>query len=432
MVPMAFERVGPDDLTILATDKGQVPMNIGAVLVFGSGWDALVVGQELADRLAGIRRFRQRLVRPGLAAGAPVWVDDPDFRAADHLGATDLLGAGDLLNRAADLVCTRLPMSRPLWRMHVFQGLPAGGFAVVMVVHHVLADGMGGLAVLAALADGVPTAPWSPQPGPTTRELRRDAHRRRIAALRSSRATLRTLGQGLREMGFGRQRPSQVVPSSLLRPTSPRRTVRTVTVPLAPVVDAAHRHGATVNDVVLAGVAGTLFKVLAGRGESPGDVVISVPVSARSAGTELGNRVGAVPVAVPDIADPVARLRWILRRTQQAKSAQRGSSAIVLSWLFRILATLGVGQWFVDHQRLVHSFETNLRGPAEVLRLAGAQVEQIVPIAVNPGNVGLSFDVLSYAGGLTVALVADPEVVPEVAAVAQMLGEELATLTGTS
>jgi diacylglycerol O-acyltransferase / wax synthase len=139
-----------------------------------------------------------------------------------------------------------------------------------------------------------------------------------------------------------------------------------------------------------------------------------------------------VPVAVPDIADPVARLQWILRRTQQAKSAQRGSSAMVLSWMFRMLATLRVGQWFVDHQRLVHTFETNLRGPAEVLRLAGARVEQIVPIAVNPGNVGLSFDVLSYAGDLTVALVADPGVVPEIAAVAQMLGEELATLTGTS
>jgi len=430
MVPMAFERVGPEDLTILATDKGQVPMNIGAVLVFAPGPDALAVGRELADRLAGIRRFRQRLVRPGFAAGAPVWVDDPDCRTPDHLGATDLMGAGDLLDRAADLVCARLPMSRPLWRMHVFQGLPSGGFAVVMVVHHVLADGMGGLAVLAALADGVTTATWTLSAGPTTRELRRDAHRRRIAALRSSPATLRALRQGLQEMGFGRQRPAQVAPSSILRPTSSRRAVRTLTVPLAPVVGTAHRHGATVNDVVLAAVAGTLFRVLAGRGESPPEVVISVPVSARAAGTELGNRTGAVPVAVPDIADPVARLRWIERRTRQAKSQQRGSSAIVLNWAFRLLAALRVGQWFVNHQRLVHTFETNLRGPSEVLHLAGARVEQIVPIAVNPGNVGLSFDVLSYAGDLTVALVTDPAVVSEAEAVTRALGEELAALTG--
>jgi len=430
MVAMAFERVGPDDLTILATDHGQVPMNIGAVLVFAPGPAAVEVGGELAERLAGIRRFRQRLMRPGFAAGAPVWVDDQGFRPADHLGAMDLRGADDLLDRAAALVCCRLPANRPLWRMQVFEGLPGGGFAVVMVVHHVLADGMGGLAVLAALADAVPVQQWSLRPGPTARELRRDAWQRRRAALRAAPTTVRTLGEGLREMGLGRKRPTQVAPSSILRPTSSRRTVRTVTVPLAPVVDAAHSHHVTVNDVVLAAVAGTLFRTLAGRGESPAEVVISVPVSARPAGTELGNRVGAVPVAVPDILDPVARLRAIALRTRQAKSAQRGSSAIVLSWMFRSLAVLRVGQWFVNHQRLVHTFETNLRGPSQELHLAGARVEQIVPIAVNPGNVGLSFDVLSYAGRLTVALVADPVVVPEVAAVAQTLAEELGTLTG--
>ena len=81
--------------------------------------------------------------------------------------------------------------------------------------------------------------------------------------------------------------------------------------------------------------------------------------------------------------------------------------------LFRALSRLGLFRLFVDHQRLVHTFETNLRGPAEPVTLAGSTVRAIVPAAVNAGNVAVSFDVLSYAGVLGVTIVTDPEVVDE-------------------
>ena len=81
--------------------------------------------------------------------------------------------------------------------------------------------------------------------------------------------------------------------------------------------------------------------------------------------------------------------------------------------MFRGLAAVHLGQFFVDHQRLVHTFETNLRGPDQHLWVAGCRVERIVPVAVNPGNVGVSFDVLSYAGTLGITIVSDPAQVPD-------------------
>ncbi len=426
---MPIERVGSNDLTILATDHGQVPMNIGAVLVFESGHDGQQVLQTLAGRLADVRRFRQRLVRFGPLSGSPVWVDDPAFDLGRHTSSENLGGRDALLDAAAEVVCTRLPADRPLWAMHLIEGLPDGGFAIVIVVHHVVADGMGGLAVLASLVDGMPRQTWTSSPPPAAGEVFRDASRRRWAALRGSGRAVRATMRGLREMGIGARRPSLVDPSSILRATTSRRQVRALVVPLAPVVAAAHRLGATVNDLIVAAVGGTLHDLLEARGEMPDTVVVSVPVSARSTGKDLGNQVGAVPVAVPRGLTPAECVASVAAATRRAKAQQRGSSAAVLAVLFRSLAALRLGQYFIDRQRLVHTFETNLRGPQIQLNLAGTPLTRILPIAVNPGNVGVSFGVLSYAGELCITVVADPVVVPEVERVVQLLAGHLQQVT---
>ena len=122
-------------------------------------------------------------------------------------------------------------------------------------------------------------------------------------------------------------------------------------------------------------------------------------------------------------------MQAIAARTRQAKGEQRGHSALILGWLFRGLGRLHLGQYFLDHQRLVHTFETNLRGPQARVRIAGCEVVQIVPMAVNPGNVGVSFDVLSYAGGLVIAIVADPVAVPELDQLAAFVADQLDALT---
>jgi hypothetical protein len=193
---------------------------------------------------------------------------------------------------------------------------------------------------------------------------------------------------------------------------------------------AAHAHTATVNDVVLTAVGGALHRLLDGRGEQVDRFVVSVPVSARQATTvgELGNQVGVVPVGVPGVGDPSDRLADVAAQTRRAKDVARGSSTALIGPLFRLLAALRVFRWFVERQRLVHTFVTNLRGPEVRLAFLGAPVLDVIALTSTPGNVTVSFAVLSYCGELTVTLVADPDLCPDLGVLQQALADELTTL----
>jgi diacylglycerol O-acyltransferase / wax synthase len=432
-----IDRASPNDLTTLATDRGPVPMNIGAALILdpADDIDFAAVRAVLARRVPAIRRLRQRLMRAPVGCGRPYWVDDPGFDLGRHLAEVRLVAPGEtdqLLHQLSLLVCRRLDRNEPLWAARWVTGLEHGGGALILVMHHAMADGLGGLAVLAALSDEFPLAAApATQPAPRRLALAVDAGRTRAAACRHAVGSLRNGLTGLRELRTG-GRPKRAERTSLNQPTGPRRRLTTVTVPLAPVVEAGHRRGATVNDVVLTAVSGALRVVLARRGEHPGEVVISVPISARreAALGELGNRVGVVPVPVPMIPDAEARLSRIAGITRVGRSGPRGSSAAPLGLAFRTLGALGLFQPFIDHQRLVHSFETNVRGPQDPISFAGHRIEAIIPVAVSPGNVGVSFDVLSYAGRLMVTVVADPDIVPDQELLTHELGAEFAKLNG--
>ena len=432
-----IERISAMDLTVLATDRGSVPMNIGAVLKFNQadGPSLAEVRALLAERLPAIPNLRQRLLRAPLGCGRPVWIDDAGFDLDRHLTAREWRppgGSRELLDVAAELVCDRLDRSRPLWRACLVSDSVGDRAALVLVFHHVLADGLGGLAVLATLAD--PGRRESdrdfPRRAPRWDALAVDAARRRLDALRSLPAGLHRTVAGVRELGIGPTRPRIVEKTFLNRPTSSRRRLDRVEVTLADVVALAHRMGGTVNDVVLAAVTGALFKVLAARGEHPAQLVVSVPVSGRRSTTtaRLGNDTGVRPIAVPALADDHARLAKIITLTRPNAALQRASSAVPLGLAFRALSRLGVFRLFIEHQRLVHTFETNLRGPAEPVFFGGHPIRAIVPAAVNPGNVGVSFDVLSYAGILGMTVVTDPEIVTEPDRLTAELAQVFATL----
>lgn len=194
----------------------------------------------------------------------------------------------------------------------------------------------------------------------------------------------------------------------------------------------AHSHHGTVNDVVVAAVTGAMLAVLRARGERPGRLVVSVPISGRRGTTadRLGNVTGVRPVSVPAIADDVDRLTRIVAATSAAHGhhPERASSGGPLGLAFRALSRLGMFQLFIDHQRMVHTFVTNLRGPAEPVELAGFRVRSLVPLVVTPGNVGVSFAVLSYAGDLGVTLVADPAIVPDQDELATQVADTVARL----
>ena len=226
------------------------------------------------------------------------------------------------------------------------------------------------------------------------------------------------------ELG-GARLPHRVPPTSLNQPTGPRRRLDVVTADLAAVGDLGHAHGGTVNDVILAAIAGALRALLAGRGERLGEVTISVPVSARreAIAGQLGNQVGVMPVTLPAGGGLAGRIAQIAAITRQRKTAAHGSSVALLGPPFRLMAATGLLRWFINRQRLVHTFATNLRG--QPLTFAGAPVQAVIPVPSITGNVTVSFAVLSYARSLVITVLSDPGWVPDVAVLTAALREEL-------
>ncbi|REE71164.1 WS/DGAT/MGAT family acyltransferase [Rhodococcus wratislaviensis] len=421
------EQLGSGDLITLVSDVGPVPMNVGAILFVAGDVDAATVEATFTRRLTSVRRLQQRLATPRRDLGRPYWVDDSDFDVRAHVARVRCPSPGDrdaALAIAVDAVIRPLPRSRPLWRAVVVTGLIDDHTGLVLVLHHVVADGIGGLAVLARLVDGAdPAGPADDTAAPPRgrfvdrvserfRTLRRLPHR--VARIRGGWAEL------------GRGRGGWAPRCSLNAATGPRRKVMIVDVGLDGVRAAGRRSGATVNDVLLVAVTGALAELLRERKEFPQELVVSVPVSARSSATSghLGNQVGVMPVRVPLVGSFQERLTTVSGVTRVQKMRTRGTSSALIGPLFRILAALRLFRWFVDRQRLVNSFLTNLPGPPGQLVIAGAPITGITPITVTAGNVGVAFAALSYAGTLTVTIIVDPDVVPEVRELAAALHEQ--------
>ncbi|HMA46248.1 MAG TPA: wax ester/triacylglycerol synthase domain-containing protein, partial [Frankiaceae bacterium] len=365
-----IERASPDDLMQLACDVGPVPMQVGAVLVLAAGpaFDVSAAEDVIAERITAIPRLRQVLVRVPIGCGRPIWVDDATFDIRRHVRCVTCQPPGDeaaLLGTAVAIAAEPLPSSRPLWSATFVTGLIGSRVALVVVFHHVLADGIGGLAVLANLVDGVPVAAPAPfpRPAPARRQLAVDALGARCEALARLSAALRALRPAVAELSPAGT--ARVPRTTLNRPTGPCRRITVTRADLGRIRDVAHAHGGTVNDAVLTAVTGALRALLARRGEPVDDLVVSVPVSGRTSSTaaRLGNRVGVMPVSLPAGGDRLARLERIAAITRAHKTARRGASAALLGPVFRALAALGVLRWSVNRQRLVHTFATNLRGP---------------------------------------------------------------------
>jgi diacylglycerol O-acyltransferase / wax synthase len=327
----------------------------------------------------------------------------------------------------------RLPAERPLWRLTFLTDGRHRCHALIVVAHHVLADGLGGIATLLTLLDASASPP-DPQPfptrGPTRGEILRDAMTTRLASLYRLPRTLGRLPSAVTELG-GRRAMStshRAPRCTLNRPISSHRRLATVRTPLEVALTTARRHGATLNDLLLVTVTGALAELLRSRGEVVSALVVSVPVSSRRGlDDRTGNHVGVQPVAVPTTGALPERLAAIAGTTRARPSrSERGSSAAVLSVAVRILTGLGLFGWFISRQRLINTFVTNLRGPTSPQYLMGARVVDLIPVSPIAGNVTVAFAALSYAGNLTVTVVADPAACPDLDLLTDALRRQLA------
>jgi len=442
-VPPSPDRATAADLMQFATGDGRAAGHIGAVLVLGAapGFTVAEARRVLGERIRAVPRLRQRLYRAPPGCGRPYWADDPAFDLSEHVRQVCCPPPGDeraLLDLAAAQLGEPLPRSRPLWSATFVTGLADGGTGLLVIMDHVLADGVAGLAVLGTLVDQVTGTAQArtdrfPVPAPRARDLAADAWRGRLrraargepGAPRQARG-LRRIREGIAELA-GTRPPRRRPATSLNRPVGPRRRLDVVAVDLAGVRDSGHAHGGTVNDVVLAAVAGALRTLLAARGERLGEVTITVPVAARRAASsgELGNQIGIMTVTVPATGDLGTRVTRTAEITRGHKSRTRGASAALFVPAFLLLARVGLLRWFANHQRAVQTFVTNLPGPEDPLTFGGAAVRAIIPIPSTTGNITVTFAAMSYAGTLRITVLSDPSRMPDAPVLATALRHEL-------
>jgi hypothetical protein len=207
-------------------ERGGVPEHLGALIVLdtGPGFDVGSAQRVLAERIRAVPRLRQRLVRLPYGCGRPVWVDDPGFDATQHVRLRRCPVPGDertLLDVAAEVISEPLPWSRPLWAAVLVPDLVDDRVGLVLVLHHVLAHGLDGLAILARLADGAEPGPprTFPQPRPARRRLAAEALLPRLRPLGRFRAGGRVLRTSA---AVGRTVP-RAVACSILQVTGTRR-----------------------------------------------------------------------------------------------------------------------------------------------------------------------------------------------------------------
>jgi hypothetical protein len=183
-------------------------------------------------------------------------------------------------------------------------------------------------------------------------------------------------------------------------------------------------------------VGAALHQYLLSRGESVDPIAITVPVSGRrpQVGPVAGNLVSPMLVDVPTSGEMGERLWQVEADVRAHKAAATGPPPIaILGGLFRLLARLGVYRFYMNHQHRFHTLVTHVRGPAEPVTLGGHQVSAAIPIVVaEGGNITVHFEVLSYAGVLSIVVIVDPDHGPDLDDVTRRLRDELDSIVASS
>lgn len=466
------ERLNGLDAAFLAMETERMHMHLCAVMVFepteGVSDPPAVQFERLRrvidERLHLVPLLRRRVVRVPFGLHHPLWVEDPHFDLDYHLRRANLPvpgGPGELADYVAEMAGRPLDAERPLWEMHMVEGLESGHVAVVSKMHHAAIDGASGADTIAAFLDlgpeprfvATPPRPWQPEPVPSEAELVAMAlssltrqPERAAGALRRTFGAVRDLAERNRRLREEDEvnpppAPFSAPRTSLNGAISAHRRLGLARASLEDMCAVKQAFGGTVNDVVLAVVAGALRRLLHERGEDLSEALVAmVPMSVRTEadrGTQ-GNKLSAMLVSLAtSVADPVARLALIAEGTRLAKEqAKVLSGDFIQRWaqmalpaLSSRLARVTGNLRLFDHVRpLFNVVVSNVPGPEYPLWCAGSRLVALYPVGPIIEGVGLNVTAFSYMGTMYFGILGCRELVPEVDHVAELLSDALAEL----
>ncbi|WP_426574727.1 wax ester/triacylglycerol synthase family O-acyltransferase [Aquihabitans sp. McL0605] len=461
-----MHRLSGEDAGFLSMEQPEQAMNtiaIGTLRAPDGGAAALTIEDvrtHIADRLDQLPSFRWRIVPVPFGLHHPVCVRDPRFELDFHLREATLAPGQTTDDLFALLAEKHLDRRHPLWQLTLVHGLPGGEQALILKYHHCLADGVAAFTTFSRVFSDAPTdpipgepIPWAPEPIPGRVALVV------LALLDHLRSLLRIPGlaartkRGLDAVKARRAQATVAVPEfSGAAPngalndafTAPREYAR-AELPLAEVKRVKDDAGVTLNDVVLATVAGALRGYLHERDELPDlPLLASVPVSYEAADApvrQAGNRFWSFTTSLAtDVVDPAERLATISSVAAEAKAQLTMLGPELLpAWLDfvppfvsepgakALIKRLQDSDGLVDANVLI----SNIRGPAEPFTLLGCDVVDLYIDGPPSNGVGLNVMLWSYGDRLLLGILAFADALQDPAALTRHIEQAFADLQAT-
>jgi len=452
-----MQRLSPLDAMFIHRDQPETPRQIASLAILRPGerpldYDRLI--QVINDRIDLVPRYRQVPRRIPGGIGMPVWVDDDHFDLSLHVRRSALPRPGgrdalhDLVGR---LIARRLDHDRPLWELYLIEGLRGGELALLFKSHQALVDGSHTVDLAQVLLEetpqerSIPHDDWTPRPAPGAVDLIAGSVRSQLShpaeLLWTSEYQLNRLTSHLPQLA-----PDPAAHGPLTTTLSRHRRFTTVSAPFADFRRVRDEHGGTVNDVILASIAGGLRGWMLTRAEpvtAKTGFRAMVPMSVTRDGTgegglptSLGPLVRGLMLTLPvGEANAVVRLHQVsyaLRGHRETGSAIAANKLASLPG-FATSTFHAVGARVAEDEsgRAYHLTITNVPGPQEPVYMAGQELEEIYPAVPLSGRRAVAIGVTSYNGHVFFGIVADREAVPDADVLGQCILEALDELTDT-
>jgi WS/DGAT/MGAT family acyltransferase len=465
---MAAERMSRVDTAWLRMDNDVNLMMIVGVWLLEPGIALAALRERVESKLLKYARFRQCAV-PDMAGAS--WVEDRAFDIEAHVVPATLAPApGQSEQQALQALCgelasTALDPRRPLWQFHLIEHY-AGGSALIARIHHCIADGIALISVMMSITDGGADPPQrQPREAEEADPAQGELDWLAKAVLEPfTDITVKAIGMygkgvarsmdmlahpeqsllgSLEAARGGAQIVADVAALALMPDDSPTRlkgkpvghkvVAWSEPLPLGEVKAVGKGLACSVNDVLLACVAGAIGTYLGDKGDDPTgqDIRAMVPVNLRplEKAWQLGNRFGLAPLVLPiGIANPVERVYEVHRRMAQLKGSYQpllAFAVLAISGLFVKPVQDAVTGMFAKKATAVM---TNVPGPAVPLKFLGSTLRQTMFWVPASGDIGMGVSILSYGGGVQFGLVTDERLCPDPQAIIDRFAPEFERL----
>lgn len=438
------------DLAWLRMEHPTNLMMVTGILTFEEHVEMGRLRAVLEQRLLAFDRFRMRVIDPRLPLLPAYWENDPTFDINSHihlLALPEPAGHDELQTMVSDLMSTPLDYSKPLWNVHMVENYQ-GGSAVIVRLHHCIADGMALVYVLLSMTDfGPDGAPKASENGSAQIKITPERNGGLVTAvfkrganiMKESRAMTRRIVAETREVAVN---PAHAVELALygsdnvaaaarmlLRAPDPetlfkgslgvsKRAAWSQPLPLKDVKAIKQVTGATVNDVLVSALTGGLRRYMLARGESVEgvDFRAGVPINLRTPeemGT-LGNHFGLLFLGLPvGIADPLERLAVVHERMEELKNSEEGAVGLMILGALGLVPPVAQGEVVEMFAAKLTAVLTNVPGPPMPLYMAGSKISGLMFWVPQSGRVALGLSILSYANHVFLGVATDAGLVPD-------------------